>query len=507
MSATRGLTLLLILLVACGDDSSPDVGLTDAAIDAAPGDVVSMDAPLVDAEGLDAEPGVDAGPGVDSGPAFDAGPRDAGPQDAGPLPDFPADWPRSRAWEWVRNNDPFVSALSVRMGPPPAAAANRYFDEFNANAVHLWQTGLPEAIAGWKAARPGARWLTWVDSRGNSSTNNMLLGGAPRPAGLIGYQIGDEPRDRAHFTEIMAGLARVREADPEPLRVFNFTYLAPEIDAFLREACAAGDTDIFSYDRYSFGNGQFSTMMKFRNASFACGIPAWRYMRAYRGPDDPVSAASDLRWDAFSGLLAGFTGHSWFLYNVLGGNEEGIPTSLFSATDEWNAATTAQFTAVAQVNRELIVYGRAQTRLRSTGVAWAASREIPGTHPPDDFPAWRAGAGGDTILQSVDAEGAFFQDVLLGFYDDRFGDHYLMVMNPNHEEGSFPTDGETPARITLGFDFAGAAGVSTTQVQVLRPTGVVEILPVSDGVLNLNIAAGDLVFLKYDTGRGFEGYR
>lgn len=63
-------TLVLCLLVACGDDSSPDSGVNDAG----------SDARGVDSSAADAGPG-DAGPG-DAGPSDDAEP-DSGPGDAG----------------------------------------------------------------------------------------------------------------------------------------------------------------------------------------------------------------------------------------------------------------------------------------------------------------------------------------------------------------------------------------------------------------------------------------
>ena len=69
----------------------------------------------------------------------------------------PEDWPESRGWDWVRDNEMFISGLTVRMGPPTAAAVERYFDDFNANAVHLWEQGLPTAMNAWREHRPDAR--------------------------------------------------------------------------------------------------------------------------------------------------------------------------------------------------------------------------------------------------------------------------------------------------------------------------------------------------------------
>ncbi len=302
-------------------------------------------------------------------------------------------------------------------------------------------------------------------------------------------------------------MARIAEADPAPLRVFNFTYQADEIDAFLEEACTAGTTDIFSYDRYSYSNSQFTTMLKFRAAAQRCGIPYWRYLFAFLpdGSRDEVPSASDLRWDAFSGLLAGYTGHTWFLYNVEG-DDEGIPTVFFDTANRWDATITEAFGHAAAINRELVAYGRAQSRLRSTAVGWYTARAIPTLHPPDDFPQWRAGMGGDRFLQRIEASGSTIQDVLLGFFEDRYRETYVIVMNPNHPLGSFPTSGSADARVTLRFDFSGAS-VAHDHLQVLRANGTVENVPLSANAVTFDIPPGDIVFYKYDSGHGFEGYR
>ncbi len=430
------------------------------------------------------------------------------------VPDYPADWPRSRGWEWVREEEPFVSALSVRMGAAPVPQVSEYFDDFHANAIHLWEWGLPDAITSWKAARPGARWLTWVDRDGKSGVNGQVLGGAPRPSGLIGYQVGDEPRDRAHFNDVMAGFAVVKAEDPAPLRVLNFTFQADEIDAFLVEACASGDVDIFSYDRYSFGNKQFETMMKFRNAAIACGIPYWRYVKGYINDRDreknEVQSESDMRWDAFSGLLAGFTGHTWFLYNVLYGTQEGIPTTFFTDSEVWGAPRTPRFAHAATINEELIVYGRAQTKLRSTAVSWVPGLAFPGQNPPKGISTWQPGTGGDLYLQAIEtSQGAPIQDVMVGVFEDRFRDRYIMMLNPNHTHGSFPNEGDQAVTVTVTMDFSQApAHVDPTRLRVLGPDGMVVDVPVSStGQASWSIAPGDVVFYKYATGNGFEGYR
>lgn len=545
--STLFVALSMLCLGACGQTSDTEPAGTDKTDDGirdtrdlATQDMVSPDSGPVDDQGVrqDMSQPLDQGPitqdmavtpdmspsdlGQDMPIAQDMAPVDLGqmpdmsqPDMAVMIPDYPADWPRSRGWTWVREQEPFVTALSVRMGPAPQAQVDQYFDDFNANAVHLWEWGLPDTITSWKAARPNARWLTWLDKDGQSPINGQVLGGTvTRPAGLIGYQIGDEPRDRAQFNAVIAGFNIVKTADPAPLRILNFTFQASEIDTFLTESCASGDVDIFSYDRYSFGNSQFETMMKFRNAALACGIPYWRYVKGYINDVDreknELQTNSDMRWDAFSGLLAGFTGHTWFLYNVLYGTQEGIPTTFFTDTEVWGSATTPRFMYAADINQELIAYGRAQTKLRSTAVSWVPGFALPGSNPPSGLATWQPGTGGDVFLSEVDTSGgAPIQDLMIGVFEDRYRDRYVMILNPNHTHGSFPNESDNAVTVNLTMNFANApANVSTTELAVLRATGVVESVPVTSGSkATFVIPAGDVIFYKYVTGNGFEGYR
>ncbi|MFK7989678.1 MAG: hypothetical protein AB8I08_26910 [Sandaracinaceae bacterium] len=481
----EGLLLSALLLVACDPDPTPDPPASDGgALDAGRDSTVS-----------------DAGP-----PVLDAGPR----RDAGPLPDAgpPPDWPDSRAWEWVRENPMFISALTVRMGEPPAPAVDGYFDGFGANAIHLWETALPTELAGWHAHRPGARWLTWVHSDGTNRNNGMVAGGvAPGLDGRIGYQIGDEPVTSEAMNEILGGLATIAAFDPGGLRVVNFSYeRAPDIVDYTDRYCASGMGDVISYDLYSRSNRHYEQLAFFRDVGLRCGMPYWRFIKGYiGGADDEIQSESDMRWAAFIGLTYGYTGHSWFLYLVGGGGAEGIPSTFFTDTESWTSGTTPRFALAAQINAELEVYGRTVTQLLSTDVGWATDTPIAGAHPPEGAPLFNNSM--DPYLSDVTLEGRLV-DALLGFFVDVRGDRYVIVQNPNHTEGSFPTEGDDRLRGTLTFDFAGAPPtLDTGRVHVLNgQTGVVEDRALSAGSLSVDLAAGDLMLFKYATGRPFAGY-
>ncbi len=475
-------------------------GMSDTDGGAPPG----TDAGRVDGS-VDGAVGRDAGPtpGPDAGPPSDAGRPPSG--DAGPPPPPPPGWPESRGWTYVRNNPMFISALTARMGVPPASAVNRYFDDFGANAIHLWETALPTELDGWLMHRPGAPWLTWVHSDGTNVGNGMVIGGYRAGApGRIGYQVGDEPRTAADMTQILGGLAAVRTADPDGLRVVNFSYADALDGGFVDRLCATDLADVISYDLYSRRNGHYRPLAYFRDAGLRCGMPYWRYIKSYIADSESVQSESDMRWAALGGLVYGYTGHSWFLYLVGGGDAEGIPTTLFTGTEDWTSPTTERFGWARQLNREMAVYGRALTQLLSTDIGWATDTPISGVHPPEGAPLFRADM--DPYLSGIDLDGRFV-DALFGFFIDRAGDRYVMVQNPNHTNGSFPTDDDAPLRGTLRFDFSGASGVDPTRLLVLDGrTGAVRTQAVTGGAVPVDLAAGDVLFFKYDTGRTFAGY-
>ena len=512
INSGRGLLpLLFVSYFACDPQSIGDAQQetrdANGGVDVNVRDVERNDADNArDASGADVNEARDAG--LADVRSNDVNAPDANAPDAavfGEAP-VPSDWPQGFGWSWVRENETFVSGLSVRMGAPTSAAVNRYFDDFGANAVHLWQSGMPDAINAWQNER-ATRWLSWVDKNGNSSQNNQFLGGELNRTNAIGYQVGDEPRNRVEFQETLDAFGLVKAAAPNKLTVFNYTYLADEIEAFLDESCASGDVDVFSYDRYSLSNSVFETVSLFRDKAIDCGVPYWRYLASIPVESSEYPNTSGMRWDAMLGVVFGYTGHTWFVYNIRLFEPENIPSVFFTEPDNYDSAVTPFFGLASDLNRELIVYGQAQRYLRSTDVGYYTPQSIPFVHPPEGVAPWQRGMGGDDIIQSIATSGADIQDVMLGFYEDGYRDTYVVVMNANREGGSFPNDGSESAEVRLSLNLSGRVDLAQNHVQVLRPSGNIENVALQNNELVLNIAAGDVVFYKYDSGNGFAGYR
>lgn len=471
------------------DSAHPDQHPADnrsddgAGADAVVRDVVSTERPL------------DAG--HDAGSVVDASQPDAAPQ-------------LSRARQWVRDNPMFISALSVVMADPPAAWVNDYFDGFHASAAHLWQTGTPDEVAAWAAAgRADFRWVSWVDQSGNSSANGQLVGGLPAdPPGRIGYQIWDEPRDWDNFLTLQPAVSAVRAHDPGALLIMNHMRNVDRTGDMIDTFIGDWGGDIVSHDAYRQDNDAYSALAQFRAAALRNNAPYWRYLKAFHYTSDgPDLEESDLRWDAFSGLVYGYTGHTWFIYQIEPTNPDLVP-ALFATKGDYGSAKTPLWDVVAQINVELGHLGRSVTQLTSTDVRYRASSSL---NQPAGTQPWSAGAGGDPYLAAFGpAPGNLLLELLIGFFVDDAGEHYLMLQNVRHDHGDWPTDNADSGTARLSFDFSAAPGnVLRSGGQSLdKLTGNVVEVPFTSqagdqATLDVQLAAGDVFLFKYATGAVF----
>ncbi len=400
----------------------------------------------------------------------------------------------------------FISALSVVMGAPPATAVTEYFDAFHATGAHLWQTGLPVEIDGWlDAGHPGFRYVTWVDQNGNSSANGQRLGGVAPRAGRIGYQIGDEPLDFAQLQTMQSGGAAALLADPSGLTILN---LSPDgaKGPLATQGAAMPQFDVLSVDDYTYRRGAYQSLSGLRTAALANGKPYWRYLDGFRfTTQTDNSTESDYRWDAYVGATWGYTGHTWFIYQIDPGNPDLVP-SFFTTKGVYGSARTAQFQWAATLNQQLASLGRTLSLLRSTDVRYVASLV-----QPAGTTAFTRGAGGDPYLTRVAPPSGTFADVALGFFVDDCGEHYLMVQSQRHQDADFPNSSQASTTFKVELDFAGAidSTLDRTAVMVLDPVTDV-IAPraltstgASTATLDLVLPAGGGVLLKYKNGRPF----
>jgi len=422
--------------------------------------------------------------------------------------------PLDRVWKRLRSDPPFISGLMLVDGPPPRAFVDDYFEGFHATAVHFWEAGLPGQLAAWEVSGRGdLRFFSWVDRDGRSRDGGAVIGGlGPGRRGRVGFQIGDEPGlDGSGFAAVLPfreGVEAVRRADPNALVVMNFSVGVRDLGRILDYAGGTLGIDVFSFDRYNLGKRQYGSLELIRRYAQKYHRPYWRYLYGYRRHAEDRLSPSDLRWDAMSGLVYGFTGFTWFIYQT---ETMGIAPAFFDEPG-YAGAKSPLWTAAAEVNRDLAAYLGVTTHLWSTDVRYRAL--LPLLQPEGTRP-WRPGAGGDPYLSGLTpaAEpGSEGMEILAGFFRDDAGERYVMLQNTRHSRGSPPDDSDEEGIIQLRFDFRGAPpDVDPKRILIFDPkrrgSRALTLDPRGPrrGVAELKVAAGDVVFFKYATGRPFPG--
>jgi hypothetical protein len=297
----------------------------------------------------------------------------------------------------------------------------------------------------------------------------------------------------------------VRQADPDALLIFNFTYQHPQLGQVLDHAGTQSEMDIYSYDAYTRSNGAYEHLARYRAKGLAYNRPYWRYIRGYlpsSSSDDELSE-SDARWDAFSGLVYGYTGHTWFLYQVSGNN---LQSAFFTSSGDYASPKTPEFSMVAQINTELHHLGRAITQLTSTGVRYIPSI---GFLQPLGTQVFQPGAGGDPFITKIAGVNGGALDSLVGFFRDDAGERYVMLQNVKHTHGTFPVDLSVGSvTFAVDFDFQTSTVDKTQVISLDKTTGAEVPLSLtsqggSTARLTITLAAGDPVLFKYATGVPF----
>jgi hypothetical protein len=481
------------------------------SLDAVPGrtDLGEADSPALAMDGTSSDAGAiedrDASPSADVAPPADASlPRDARAADAEPVDAASASCAAPAALSpglaWVRSNPMMISGLAVVMGSPSPTAVSDYFDLFGATAVHLWATGLPNEIAGWSQAHhPGFRYVSWVQEDGTSLVNAQLLGGAPPLPGRIGYQIGDEPRDQAAVSTVLASAQTVRMVDPGALVIVNVNDDAAPLFPMIT---GSGAVDVLSHDHYGYGKDVYGAIAAVRAAALSGQKPYWRYLDAYyQKGQTPPQTESDLRWDAFLGAVFGFTGNTWFIYDIEPTNPDLAPL-LFASPGDYAADKTPFYGTVGELNQKLARIGRTLVLLRSVDVRYVPAISF---IVPSGMSVYQPGAGGDPYLRSVTGVPVLLNDAAIGFFRDDCDEPYLMIQNAGHAGGSFPnaTTRTTTFRLELDFSSSSDPSLDRTAVWALDlDTGVPTARPLTatgpaTATADVDLPPGDLLFFKY----------
>ncbi|MBK7842697.1 MAG: hypothetical protein IPJ71_03220 [Bdellovibrionales bacterium] len=411
----------------------------------------------------------------------------------------------TRGLKWVRSHPMFLSGLNVSMGEPPAEAVNDYLDLFKASAVHTWETGLPFEIEGWRKHRPNLPFVSWVNQLGNSWSNGKFMGGLPPGLpGRIGFQIGDEPSEMNDLREMNDTINRVRKYDPDALLYVNFGNISGNKNYNeMVDFYGKMDADLISYDWYSRQQRTYKPLEGIRKEGLKYNRPYWKYLRSYLDQPKDRMTESDARWDAFGGVLYGFTGFTWFLYQI-SPKESELNAILFEENANFLAKKTAMYAMISNINRELVEYGNVVTQLTSTDVRYRAS-----LFQPRGTKAWSYGAGDDPYIKSIrPASKEYFLDLSIGYFRDDRGELYTMIQNTRHSSADFPLGTIKSGRVEVDFSVNPNYAKVDQLLWLNTKLGREEIIPlksVGNNVYRLEVSlpAGEAMMFKYVTGKPF----
>ncbi len=301
-----------------------------------------------------------------------------------------------------------------------------------------------------------------------------------------------------------AGAQAVHAADLSGLAILN---LSPDgaKGPLAGQGAAMPEFDVLSLDDYTYKKGAYASLSGVRSAALANGKPCWRYLDSFRyTTETDATTESDFRWDAYVGAVYGFTGHSWFIYQI-DTNPDLMPL-LFTTTGLYGSARTAMFQWAASLNQQFASLGRSLSLLESTDVRYVAS-----LLQPASTTGFAKGAGGDPYLFKVSPPPATFADVALGFFKDDCGERYVLIQSQRHKGADFPNSSESSTVFKVELDFTGATDptLDRTAIWVLDPVTdqltarALTTTGPNSATIDLTLPAGGGLLLKYKNARAF----
>ena len=236
-------------------------------------------------------------------------------------------------------------------------------------------------------------------------------------------------------------------------------------------------TSRYIKDRY------FATLESVRRRAVNAGIPYWLFVQstdenAYRLPSQ-----SDLRMNLFTALAYGFTGIQYYLY--WHPNSNNIIESNGNNNTIFNHYVTDAMSEVAYLGRTL-KYLKSKNvwhiRSQSSNVLPWGTVEFTATQ---EHPVGRI-AGIDINNKGPSNNG------LIGFFEDDYQHNYFMLVNTKRAKNTLAWDTRLDFTIYLGSSVKSLYKVN-------RDSGLVEEVPIVNGVASITILGGTGELFKIDS--------
>lgn len=397
---------------------------------------------------------------------------------------------------WIRSHPFYISGLTQ----VPDRYEVEMYKAAGLNTLLAWKPreGLFE-----KSAAAGIPWHYHIHHTRYGETPDEVVAHAKKLLdkypGCTGLMFGDEP-NQAIMEKLGETCAVLRKAFPGKLIYSNAFPIGATADDYLGGKAPKGygysdyfdafarlvGGDVVMFDIYPFGAGDghsgeyFLNLEVVRKTGLKYGVPYWVFVQSYQRPGTRrLPSESDLRMQLFSSLAYGFTGISYFTYDVA--FERGLV--------ELSGKPSPIYEPAAKANREVANLGRSLRFLISTGVGY-----VPGRHEKDGRTADNPLPSGTTHWQEIKARPARIHDIrlmatgdgkdaLVGLFRDDHGKQYFMVVNLWHGAGKSAS--ERPQTVSITFERE-----VKTVTRLSRQTGRPEELSVQNGTLTLDLPGG-----------------
>lgn len=371
-----------------------------------------------------------------------------------------------------------------------------------ANALHMFAAAR-EAGIGWACGSVGE--LAAIGEAMKIDGNDFIM-------------VGDEPGDD-ELEEIAALTDQVRAQYPRTPLFTNLSFMKVSHDRYVR-LCRP---DILSFDHYPLlRNGETQNHYLYnlawgRHSARKYQLPYWLFLQsygreheksnyAYRVPDE-----ADIRFLVFTHLAHGgagilfyhYYGHPGSMIDDVGVEREA--SGPVSAHRYRNTVASRAWFAVRDVAPEVHALARALINLRSKGEITYAGNGRLWDHAPPRYSKHNREDGYRT--RKFDAHGSLRgvrvldgQDMglLVGFFDDKWGQEYFMVVNLAHGPNLSKMD--VARKVRLVFN-----GRIEAIERLNRLTGRVETLGTTEGedgrVLDIKLEGGTGDLFKWHTGK------
>jgi hypothetical protein len=411
-----------------------------------------------------------------------------------------------RGKQWVRSHPFYISGLTQ--------VDDRYeVDAYRGAGLNTLLAWKPREGLFEKSVSSGMPWHYHIHRDRYGKTPQEIIAHAKafveKYPGCTGFMFGDEP-DQAAMEQVGAMCAALRGAFPDKLVYSNafpigatadryFGGDAPEnygyseyFDAFAQQVGG----DVVMFDIYPFGDGDghsgvyFLNLNVVRDTALRHDVPYWTFIQSYQNTGNRrLPSESDLRMQIFTSLAYGFTGISYFTYDVA--FERGLV--------ELDATPSPLYAHAAKVNPEVAHLGKALRFFTSTGVGYISGQSVteeqtlsnplpPGTRNWKEVEA-RPGEIQDIRMNYQGEE----KDALIGYFKDDADIPYFMIVNLWH--GADKSAAACTQTIMLTF-----APNVTFLTRLSRETGQPENLPVQAGKLELILPGGTGDLFSLGTG-------